>query len=141
MSMNRNERALLESFQAMLSSEDLGLTQHAADHKRSGKLERGLEYLHNHIDEAFRLKASGLTHYTGVCAAFSKVHNYKYIDDPEFWTAMQRELRAQAVPQLEQDEAHSAVNAMIEELKKFDVAKEADFGFSPDLEDVMSVPE
>jgi len=139
--MNPNEQALLESFTAMLSAGDLGLDHHAEAHKESGKLERGLEYLHGHINEMFQLKAADLTHHTGVCAAFSKVHNYKYIDDPGFWPAMERELKAQGVPKEEQQKAKSIVEKVIDELKKFDVAKEQDFGYHPDLDDVMAVPE
>jgi len=139
--MNNNEKMLLEAITSYLSSNDLGLNHHKQAHEDTGKLERGLEYLHGHINETFQLKANDLVHHTGVCSAFSKVHNYKYIDDPTFWIALERELKAQAVPKEEQIKTKNILEAVIEELKKFDVKKEQDFGYHKDLKDIMSVPE
>ena len=139
--MNNNERILIEAVTSYLSSNDLGLEQHKKAHEDTGKLERGVEFLHGHINEMFNLKANDLIHHTGICSAFDKVHNYKYIDDPTFWVALERELKAQAVPKMEQDKAKNILEAVVDELKTFDVTHESDFGYHRDLSDIMSVPE
>lgn len=143
MKLNKDERLLVEAFQSMLSGDAmLGLSTHKKDLERGGELERGLEYLHGQIDEMFQLKAAELTHHTPVCAAFSKVHNYKYIDDPTFVEAMDRELQAMAVPAHEREKARKFLPEIIEELSKDGVKSwsEKDFGFHPDLDDIMKMP-
>lgn len=139
------ERTLAEAIDTMLQHDaKLGLKIHETDSKRLGETERGLEYLHGQIDEMFALKAAELVHAESVCQSFRKVHNYKYLDDPSFKTAMEKEMVAQAVPAEERSKALDFVPAIISELKA-DQAEwaEKDFGFNPKLDEVkeMSQPE
>jgi hypothetical protein len=133
------ERTLLEGIQTMLQHDaQLGLKMHSDKNEQLGQAERGYEYLHNQIDEMFALKAAELIHANSVCQAFKKVHNYKYLDDPAFPTAMEKEMVAQAVPAEERSKAIGFVPSIIEELKA-DQAEwaEKDFGFNPKMNEVI----
>jgi len=134
-----DERTLLESIKTMLQHDaQLGLKMHSSDHEQSGRAERGYEYLHNQIDEMFALKAAELNHANGVCQSFTKVHSYKYLDDPTFLTAMEKEMVAQAVPAEERAKAAKFVPSIIKELKD-DQAEwaEKDFGFNPKMDEII----
>ena len=136
--LNKDEQRLCESIDTMLQHDaKLGLKIHDADDKRLGEAERGYEYLHGQIDEMFALKAAELLHADGVCQAFRKVHNYKYLDDPSFKTAMEKEMVAQAVPAEERNKANGFVPSIISELKE-DQAEwaEKDMGLSPVLDEI-----
>ena len=136
--LNSNEKLLAEAIQAMLQHDaKLGLKIHDTEDKRLGETERGYEYLHGQIDDMFALKAAELIHSESVCQAFRKVHNYKYLDDPAFKTAMEKEMVAQAVPAEERSKASGFVPAIISELKD-DQAEwaEKDFGFNPKLDEI-----
>ncbi len=140
MSLSKSERLLAESFKSMLASDDaLGLSQHKAAQERAGEVERGFEHLHGQIDEMFMVKTTDLTHHTGICSAFSKVHSYKYIDDPSFARAMIKEMTAQGIPEQERVKAIDYIDTIIEELKN-EQTIESSFGFHPELDKVMELP-
>jgi len=139
MSLNKKEKMLLEAVQNMLQQDVmLGLSIHKnTDDEAYLSAERGYEYLHNQIDEMFSLRAADITHTDGVCQAFHKVHSYKYLDDPSFETAMQKEMVAQGVPKEERAQAISWIPKIIEELKEEQSEwSEKDFGFHPQLDEV-----
>jgi hypothetical protein len=141
MKLSKPEQHLMEAFDSLMSEPMLGLQPHKGEFEEMGQLERGLEYVHNQIREMFALRAAKLVHHEGICSAFSKVHNYKYLDDPSFVEAMRREMQAQAVPVAEQREATRAVFDVLSELKReHGVESEKDYGFHPDLDDVMKMP-
>jgi hypothetical protein len=139
MSLNKKEKILLEAVQNMLQQDVmLGLSIHKdKDDIAYQSAERGYEYLHNQIDEMFSLKAAELTHTDGICQAFSKVHSYKYLDDPSFETAMQKEMVAQGIPKEERVKAIGWIPQIIKELKEEQSEwSEKDYGFHPDLEEI-----
>lgn len=139
--LTEDEKTLLEGIKTMLQHDaQLGLKIHTKQHEQTGPAERGYEYLHNQIDEMFALKAAELHHANSVCQAFKKVHNYKYLDDPSFSTAMEKEMVAQAVPAEERAKAASFVPSIIKELKD-DQAEwaEKDFGFNPQMDQIIDV--
>lgn len=140
MPLSPQEQLLAEAFETMLSSGDgLGLAHHESELERMGEEERGFEYMHGQIDEMFHLKAAQLTHHDGICAAFAKVHSYKYIDDPTFEAAMHKEMTAQAIPAEERDKALELVPAMIEQLRSEKKNwNEQDAGWSPKLDDIAA---
>lgn len=137
--LTNDELILLEGIKSMLQDDvQLGLQMHEKDLESSGETERGYEYLHNEIDEMFALKAAELTHATGICQAFTKVHGYKYLDDPTFATAMQKEMVAQAVPAAEREQALGFIPKIIKQLQ--DGQKEwaeKDFGFNPRMDEII----
>lgn len=140
MALSDDEKLVLEAFETMLNQDPaLGLSIH--DYKKDS-LERGYEYLHNHIDDMFHVKSAELTHATGINSAFSKVHSYKYIDDPKFATAMQKEMVAQGIPADEREKAVSFLDKIIDELKDEQLEwAEKDSGFNPELDEVTSMPD
>ena len=136
--LTSTEKTLCEAIETMLQHDaKLGLKIHDTDGKHLGETERGYEYLHGQIDEMFGLKAAELIHAESVCQAFHKVHSYKYLDDPSFKTAMEKEMVAQAVPAEERNKALNFVPSIISELKE-DQAEwaEKDFGFNPKLDEI-----
>lgn len=144
MALNKDERMLLEAVDSMLQQDaKLGLSIHDSDTEFDSS-ERGYEYLHGQIDEMFALKSAELTFSDSVNQAFKKVHNYKYLDDPSFKTAMEKEMVAQAVPAEERNKALEFIPSIIEEIKEEQNEwAEKDFGFHPELDEIieMSQPE
>lgn len=142
MSLSKHEAVLLEAIKSMLRDDTkLGLSSHEKDpYIKSFNAERGLEYLHEHINEMFSLKAAELTHAESVCQAFGKVHSYKYLDDPSFSTAMEKEMVAQAVPAVERDKALGFIPSIIKELREDQKEwAEKDSGFNPNLSEIKDV--
>lgn len=136
MALNENEHLLIESIKSFLQQdEQLGLNIHKKDKEH----ERGFEYLHNEINNMFELKSAELTHSTGINAAFAKIHTYKYIDDPTFKPAFDKEMTAQGIPKEDRTKAIDSIDGIIEELKtEFETWSEADFGFHPQLDEIIS---
>lgn len=139
--MTKDEKVLVECIKSMLDSKaKLGLTpDEKADDDNNPKM-RGMAYLEGHINETFASKAAELVHHTGVCAAFNKVHKYKYIEDETFTEAMNKEMTAQGIPASERKKALEFIPSIIEELQEDGDWAEADFGFHPDLDEVMKMP-
>jgi len=138
MTLKQNEQLVLEAVQSMLQQDaKLGLSIHNDDHKSTGPSERGYEYLHNQIDEMFHLKAAEFTYSEGVCAAFTKVHSYKWIDDPSFTTAMKKEMTAQGIPKEEREKALAIVPKIMEEIEiEQNEWTEKDAGFNPNMREI-----
>lgn len=139
--MDPNEKLLVEAVESFLSGQaKLGLKpDEKADNDNDPKA-RGPEYLHGQIDEMFAHKAAELTHHTGVCAAFSKVHNYKYLDDSTFSEAMDKEMTAQGIPAAERKTALEFIPSIIKELaEESEQWCEKDFGFNQNLDEIIEV--
>jgi hypothetical protein len=140
MSLNKNEKLLVEAIDSMLQQDAmLGLSIHVDDHESMGTAERGYEYLHNQIDEMFAVKSAELIHADAINQAFKKVHNYKYLDDPSFKTAMQKEMVAQAVPAEERAKALEFLPKIISELKAEQAEWAEKDSFNPNLDEIMEV--
>ena len=143
--LNKNEKLLSEAIDTMLQHDaKLGLAFHdnkkSSGHQsgdgadRDGESERGYQQLHGQITEMFALKAAESPFHDSFCQAFSKVHNYKYIDDPTFAIAMEKELLAQGIPLEERNKALDIVPTIINELKEEQKEwSEQNFGFNPNL--------
>ncbi len=139
MPLTKNEKLLVEAIDSMLKQDaKLGLSFHDSDKEQIA--ERGVEYLHEQIDEMFALRAAELTHAESVCCAFRKVHNYKYLDDPSFRVAMDKEMISTAVPAEERNKALEFVPKIIDELKTEQKEWcERDSGFNPSLDEIREV--
>lgn len=140
MALNDNEKLLVEAMRSMFNQDaKLGLSIHDKDTDYFDA-ERGLEYLHGHIDEMFTLKAVELIHSESICQAFNKVHSYKYLSDPSFITAMEKEMVAQAVPAAERSKACSFIPKIIDELKNDQQEWcEKDSGWHPSLDEIREI--
>jgi hypothetical protein len=142
MSLNENEQLLVEAIKSMLQHDSkLGLSIHdkPKDEAEAYNAERGLEYLHGNIEQMFHLKAAELDLADSICQGFHKVHSYKYIDDPTFKTALEKELVAQAVPAHERAQAAKFVDDIIDELKEDQEWAEKDYGLNPHMADLHDV--
>jgi hypothetical protein len=138
MALTPDESLLCEAIKSMLSHDaKLGLSLHTSEQAEQGTAERGYEYLHNQIDDMFASKAAEMLHAESVNRAFCKVHSYKYLDDPTFRVAMEKEMLAQAVPAEERSKALGFLPSIIEELKEEQTQWcEKDAGFNPKLDEI-----
>lgn len=139
--LNTDERLLVEAINNLFSSDaKLGLAAHLKQIDAMGEHERGYEHLHGQIDEMFALKTANSVHADALGQAFFKVHSYKYLDDPSFRIAMEKEMLSTGVPAEERKKALDHIDKIISELKaeKKDWA-ERDAGFSPQLDEIKEV--
>lgn len=141
MALNEDEMLLVEAVKSYLQQEaQLGLAAHEKDEFAKGaEGERGLEHLHNNINDLFALKSAELDHADAVRQAFGKVHSYKYLDDPSFPTAMEKEMVAQAVPADERQKAIGFISKIIDEVSSEDEWAEKDSGFNPNLDEIEDI--
>ena len=139
--MTENEMLLVEAVKSMFDqTAELGLKDH--DLEAVNSIEHSSEYLHSHIDNTFHLYTADLVHATGINAAFSKVHSYKYIDDPKFKTALEKDMVAQGIPKHEREKAVGFVTKIVKELNSSQkIWAEKDIGFNSELKDIMSLPD
>ena len=97
MSLKKSEQVACEAIDTMLRHKvALGLQDLPEDAQKEE--EHSFQYLHEQINEMFAIKAAGLTHHDGACAAFRKIHNYKYITDATFRRSVDEEMQAQGIP-------------------------------------------
>lgn len=141
MALNDDEMLLVEAVKSYLQQDaQLGLAAHEKDEfAQAAEGERGLEHLHNNINDLFALKSAELDHADAVRQAFAKVHSYKYLDDPSFSTAMEKEMVAQAVPADERKTAIGFISKIIDEVSSDDEWAEKDSGFNPNLDEIESI--
>ncbi len=114
--MNQSERAVLEAVEQMLTT-DLGLSGHAKAHKETGKNERGSEYVHNDIDDAFAMEVADLDHYETVTSIFARLHAHMYLNDLAFTSRFVDQARNAGVPPEDVKKALAAVSKIA---KKYD---------------------
>ncbi len=133
--MKDKEKLLVEAIDTYLQhSTELGLQK--TDTKQEEDNEHSFQFLHEQINEMFVLKAAGLTHHDGICSAFRKVHNYKYINDPTFFEAVRKELTAQAVPHEQRMKVEKFIEDIVEEIQK-ENGDEKDAGYNPNLDEII----
>lgn len=139
MALNKHEKFLVEAIDTLLSQKaQLGVPDPPKNQQK--QVEHSFQYLHEEINNRFAIKATDLVHHDGICAAFAKVHSYKYVTDPTFHEAMERELRAQGIPAEERTKALGFIPDVIEEVKDSTQDwDEKDSGFHPDLNEIMKV--
>ncbi len=136
MALTKTEKLLVESIKSMFAQDSkLGLV--TTDDDKDLEIERGYQYLHEQINEMFEVKVAELTHSDGVSQAFHKVHNYKYLDDPTFAKAMEKEMTATAVPAEERQKALGFISTIIEELRvEQSEWNERDSGLNPAMDEI-----
>lgn len=136
--MDKNTQLLVEAISSYLNPkhDDLGIVD-TTEHDNTSKF--SFQHMHEQINEMFRSKAADLTHYDGVCAAFRKTHDYKYITDYTFQVAFERDMIGQGIPVHEQQEAVNIVTHIIEELRQEELEAEKDTGFHPELDRIKEI--
>jgi hypothetical protein len=136
--MNRNEKLLTEAIQTYLQHKvKLGLQDPPKDLADADA--KSLQFLHEQINDLFELKAIDLVCHEGVCRAFRKVHNYKYITDPLFEKALMQEMHSQGILGTEQEKVVKILNTIKEEVSDGDGWCEQDAGYHPDMKEIIAV--
>lgn len=136
MALKKPEQIACEAIDTMLRHKvALGLQDLPNDIQKEE--EHSFQYLHEQINEMFAIKAAGLTHHDGICAAFRKIHNYKYITDPTFRRSVNEEMRGQGIPTEERTKVLDYIPAIINEIKKETDWCERDAGWHPNLNEIL----
>jgi len=141
MALDEHEKLLVEAVKSYLQQDaQLGLADHEKDpFVKEFEGERGFQHLHSNINDLFAVKSADLDHADAVRQAFTKVHSYKYLDDPSFPTAMEKEMVAQAVPANERQKALGFIPKIIDEVSADSAWAEKDSGFNPNLDEIEDV--
>lgn len=137
--MTENERILVEAVKTMLDGDfKVGLDVNDDPNADENRL-RGTQYLHQYVDGLFRHKAldAKLTHVESICAAFSKIHSYRYVTDHSFGSVLMKELRSMGVPRAEQDKTVELVEEVRKDLDNDLALDEAGYGFNPNLDEIF----
>lgn len=136
MALKKSEQVVCEAIGTMLRHKvALGLQDPPDDVKEEEA--HSLQFLHEQINEMFAIKAAGLTHHDGACAAFRKVHNYKYVTDPTFEASVNEEMQAQGIPAEERNQALKYIPAIIKDVRGGTEWCERDAGYHPNLKEVL----
>lgn len=139
--LSHDERMLAEAVDTMLRHEpELGLSFHKDKEEGS----HFTQFKHEQILEMFELKTIDLIHHDAIVSAFNKVHSYKYIDDPKFIEAFEKELTWHGVPKYEIKDAIKAVNDVMADLAKDENIDPEEFklqdaGWNPKLDEIKEV--
>jgi len=137
MALNENELLLLEALDAMLSGPELGLAFHTDKNTYGdGAEKQSAQFEHENIDAEFRMKANAadFKHHDGICAAFRKVHSYKYLNDLNFDEAFKKEMTAMAVDRNEMAKALKIVDDLVKDhTAGAEDWAEKDFGLNPNF--------
>lgn len=143
--MRQNEKVICEAINTYLN-DDAQLGLHKGTKETSFKdvprtsdnknLDHTLQFMHEQINDLFDSKVADLTHYESICTSFHRVHNYKYITDPSFASTLDKELSAQGIPKDQRLKVEKVIPKVIKELCSD--ANEQDFGYHPELDDIMN---
>lgn len=136
--MNSNEQLLTEAIQTYLQHKaKLGIPEPPKEIADADS--KSLQFLHEQINDMFELKTVDFVCHEGICRAFRKVHNYKYITDPLFEKAMKQEMTTQGICGVEQEKAIGILESIRKEVSDGDGWCEKDAGYHPDLEGIIAV--
>jgi hypothetical protein len=138
MALNEDEQTLLEAVKTLFQQDpELGLSYHSDD-DQIGSVETNYGHLHEQINQLFSIKSSESLHSDSLNQAFFKVHGYKYIDDPTFIPAFEKELTAQGIPKSDRALGTKFIEDIIKELKSDEKEwEEANFGFNKEGMETM----
>jgi len=129
------ESTLLEAVKNMLDDVALGDKTHK--NRRDEETANTFTFLHEEIEQHYRLSTINLTHHDSICSAFNKIHSHKYLDDPGFALSMRKEMTARGIPLEEQVSALAAVETV--RSKFIQETGEKDAGWNPDLDSIKDV--
>lgn len=136
--MNSNEKLLTEAIQTYLQHKTkLGIPDPPKD--LADVDSESLQNLHEQINDLFVVKSIDLVHHEGICRAFRKVHNYKYITDPLFSKTMMQEMTSQGIPGGEKAKAIKFLEKVTKEISEEADWQEQDAGYHPQLDEIIAV--
>ncbi len=134
MAMDKHEAMLAEAIKNALDDDALGL-KNREDTK--DEVSHTFTFLHEEIEQQFRLETSKLVHHDAIAAAFNRIHSYKYLNDPSFALSFKKDLTAQGIPMEECQKAMDAIDKVSKKL--LGEAGEKDAGWHPELDEIKKV--
>ena len=139
MALNKHEKAILEAVEGLLQQDaKLGLSIHKDAVGYEKTTDHYSQFRWEGIDDLFTLKVAGSPWKDAVTSAFYAVHSHKYIDNPTFKLAFDKEMSGRAVPTAMREQALKHVDAIIEDLtaKK---PNEQDAGWNPAMDEIVEM--
>jgi hypothetical protein len=139
MALDKTQSMLVEAIGSLLSGKTkLGLAFHK-DHSQPDDGSE-LQFLHEHILDQFTLKSADLIHHDGICSAFKKNIDYRFIDHPKFHEGFRKDLQGMGIPTEEIAKAQDIVEELYKGLKKDSkVVSEKDAGWNPELAAIVEL--
>lgn len=139
MALNDRERAILEAVAGMLQQDaKLGLAFHTG-HIGFGKTtDHHSQFKWEGIDDLFTLKVAGSPYKDSLTSAFYAVHSHKYIDNPTFKLAFDKEMKARGLSSTVREDAIKHVDNIIEDLSAKS-PNEQDAGWNPNMKDLTDI--
>lgn len=136
MALSDKEAKVLKAIKSMLDQDLLGLAIH-----EEPETAHNSQFKWSNINYYFRMKAADspyAPYCDSMCAAFTKIHDHKYIDHPNFKIAMESEMRSMGLPTAVREAAVKFVDEIMEELTPDDPA-ERDAGWNAHMADLHDV--
>ena len=132
MPLNTDETMLVEALKLLLNRKNLGLTDEPSES------DNGITYLRENIIEQFALDTLSLTHHDGICAAFRKICDARYVTDPTFADALTTEFKSLGVPADEQHKAHEVLDKIVKKIRgERKYWNQQDAGWNPNLDEII----
>jgi hypothetical protein len=132
MPLTTDEALLVEALQVLLNRKTLGLTGEPSD------TDNGVTYLRENVIEQFALDTLNLVHHDGICAAFRKITDARYVTDPTFAEALASEFRSLGVPENEQHKALEVLRSLVKKLRgERKHWNQKDAGWNPQLDEII----
>lgn len=117
----------------MSDPESLGLHTDKWAHDEKSHFQ---QFKYEDIRNGMFLKVNSLPHATAIMGAFDKNHSYKTIGHPSFAEGFLKDMEAQGIPGSQQKKA---VDAVYELVKEFGGDKERDYGWNPNMDDLVDL--
>lgn len=127
--MTQTEVILLEAVKNLFDNNRTKLGIVAPYHD---EVSHRMQFQYENIRDMFSLKAINSTFYESLVSSFYNIHSYKFINDPTFPIALEKQMSAQGIPIEERQKALKYVKEIIEE-----VGDERAAGWHVDLEQVL----
>ena len=134
----RIEKLLAEAMRGYIAADKakLGLASHEDTEETSHHQWHQWE----NIDDRFALKASESPYFENLTSAFYAVHSYKYLEDPTFGVAIDKELSAHGIPDHWREQALKYIEEIREEMAGTDEAwSERDAGWNPAIDEITDM--
>lgn len=129
--MTQIEVVLLEAIQSLFQNNrsKLGIVP-----PRHTEVSHRIQFQYENIRDMFSLKAIDSEFHESLVSSFYNIHSYKFINDPTFPVALEKQMSAQGIPLEERKKALKYVREIIEE-----IGDERAAGWHPELDEITNI--
>lgn len=131
--MTGTEVVLLEAIKNLFNNSRTKLGIVAPPHD---EVSNRMQFQFENIRDMFSLKALSSTFHESLVSAFYNIHSYKFINDPTFPIALEKQMSALGIPMEERNKALKYVKEIIDET---DGGDERAAGWHPELNEIVDM--